>query len=89
MKRIRPLLSSLPCYAYIQINVPRPLNLYTTAGFDCVLVRGDTKAEEDVARSYNLHANCFITKPIDLDQFTKVVKSIEDFWFTIVRLPMK
>lgn len=43
--------------------------------------------EEDVLKTYNLHANCYITKPIDLGQFVKMVKSIEDFWLTIVRLP--
>ncbi len=43
--------------------------------------------ERDVLETYNLHANCFITKPIDLDQFIEVVKSIEDFWLTIVKLP--
>jgi chemotaxis family two-component system response regulator Rcp1 len=43
--------------------------------------------EKDVMKTYNLHANCFITKPIDLNQFIKVVKSIEDFWLTVVRLP--
>lgn len=43
--------------------------------------------EEDILKSYNLHANCYITKPIDLQQFMKMVKSIEDFWLTIVRLP--
>ena len=37
-------------------------------------------------RTYRLHANCYITKPVDLNQFIKVVQSIEDFWFTIVRL---
>jgi CheY-like chemotaxis protein len=52
-----------------------------------VVIVTSSKAEEDVAKSYNLHANCYITKPIDLDQFIKVVRSIEDFWFTIVRLP--
>lgn len=46
-----------------------------------------SKAEEDIIRSYNLHANCYITKPIDLDQFMKVVKSIEEFWLSIVKLP--
>ncbi len=54
-----------------------------------VVVLTISKAEEDILKSYNLHANCFITKPIDLDQFIKVVKSIEDFWFSIVRLPNK
>jgi len=43
--------------------------------------------EADVLKSYNLHANCYITKPLDLSQFMAVVKSIEDFWLTIVRLP--
>ncbi|MBI5538270.1 MAG: response regulator [Deltaproteobacteria bacterium] len=52
-----------------------------------VVVLTISKDEEDVLKSYNLHANCFITKPIDFDQFIKVVRSIEDFWLTIVRLP--
>ena len=45
--------------------------------------------EADILETYNLHANCYITKPIDLDQFVKVVKSIEDFWLTVVKLPPK
>src|SRR5512143_1778360 len=52
-----------------------------------VVVLTISKDEEDVLKSYNLHANCFITKPIDFNQFMKVVRSIEDFWMTIVRLP--
>jgi len=43
--------------------------------------------EEDVLKTYNAHANCFITKPLDLAQFIKVVRAIEDFWLTIVKLP--
>jgi len=43
--------------------------------------------EEDIYKSYNLHANCYITKPIDLNQFIKVVQSIDDFWLSIVKLP--
>jgi two-component system, chemotaxis family, response regulator Rcp1 len=54
-----------------------------------VVVMTISQAEEDILKSYNLHANCYITKPIDLDQFVKVVKSIEDFWFSIVKLPPK
>jgi CheY-like chemotaxis protein len=46
-----------------------------------------SKAEEDVLKTYNLHANCFITKPLDLNQFSRVVKSIKEFWLTIVKLP--
>ena len=52
-----------------------------------VVVLTISKAEEDILRSYDFHANCYIVKPIDFDQFIKVVKSIEDFWFTIVKLP--
>ena len=52
-----------------------------------VVILTISKAEEDIIRSYNLHANCYITKPLDLDKFMEVVKSIEDFWLTIVKLP--
>lgn len=52
-----------------------------------VVILTTSRADEDIVRSYNLHANCYITKPVDFDQFTKVVQTIEDFWFTIVRLP--
>jgi len=52
-----------------------------------VVILTVSKAEEDIMKSYNLHANCYITKPIDMEQFIKVVKSIEEFWFTIVKLP--
>jgi len=52
-----------------------------------VVILTVSSAEEDILKTYNLHANCYITKPIDLDQFIKVVRSIEDFWLTIVKLP--
>jgi CheY-like chemotaxis protein len=52
-----------------------------------VVVLTTSHAEEDIVRSYDLHANCYVTKPVDLDQFIHIVKSIEDFWLTIVRLP--
>jgi chemotaxis family two-component system response regulator Rcp1 len=52
-----------------------------------VVVLTVSSAEEDILKSYNLHANCFITKPLDLSQFMKVVQSVEDFWLTIVKLP--
>lgn len=52
-----------------------------------VVILTVSSAEEDILKSYNLHANCYITKPLDLDQFMKVVRSIEDFWLTIVKLP--
>ena len=52
-----------------------------------VVVLTTSRAEQDVLRSYELQANCYITKPVDLEQFITVLKSIEDFWFTIVTLP--
>jgi chemotaxis family two-component system response regulator Rcp1 len=52
-----------------------------------VVVLTTSKADEDVLRSYNLHANCFITKPIDLDEFFRVIRAIENFWLTVVKLP--
>jgi chemotaxis family two-component system response regulator Rcp1 len=52
-----------------------------------VVILTTSKAEEDIIKTYDLHANCYITKPVDLDKFITVVKSVEDFWFTIVRLP--
>jgi len=54
-----------------------------------VVILTISQDEEDVLKSYGLHANCYITKPVDLEQFIKVVKSVEDFWFTVVRLPRK
>lgn len=52
-----------------------------------VVVLTTSKAEEDILKTYNLHANCYITKPVDLEQFVTVVRYIEDFWLAIVRLP--
>ncbi len=52
-----------------------------------VVVLTTSKAEEDVLRSYELHANCYVTKPVDLDKFIVVVKSIDRFWLTVVTLP--
>ena len=52
-----------------------------------VVVLTTSKAEEDVLRSYDLHANCYVTKPVDLDKFIVVVQSIDRFWLTVVTLP--
>ena len=54
-----------------------------------VVIMTISQAEADILKSYNLHANCYVTKPIDLNQFIKVIKSIEEFWFSIVKLPSK
>ena len=52
-----------------------------------VVILTSSQAEQDIVKSYNLHANCFITKPVELDQFIGVIKSIEQFWLTVVKLP--
>ncbi len=54
-----------------------------------VVVLTTSKAEEDILKSYEHHANCYITKPIDIDDFLKVVRMTEDFWLTIVQLPTR
>lgn len=52
-----------------------------------VVVITSSKAEQDIVRSYDLHANCYVTKPVDLLQFLEVVKVVDEFWLSIVRLP--
>src|ERR1700676_1975092 len=59
-------------------NVPRPVLFLPTYASDA-----------DILRSYRLHANCYITKPVDLDGFLKVVKSIDSFWLSVVKLPQQ
>ena len=52
-----------------------------------VVILTTSSAEQDILKTYDLHANCYITKPVGLEQFATVVKVIEDFWLTIVKLP--
>lgn len=52
-----------------------------------VVILTTSRADEDVLRTYDLHANCYITKPVDFDQFISIVQSIEQFWLCLVRLP--
>ena len=54
-----------------------------------VVVLTTSRSEQDILKSYNLHANCYITKPVDFEQFSSVVRAVEDFWFTVVKLPPK
>lgn len=54
-----------------------------------VVVLTVSKSDEDILKAYNLHANCYINKPVDLNQFMKVAKSVQEFWLTIVKLPPK
>jgi len=52
-----------------------------------VAILTTSQAEKDILTSYNLHANCYIIKPVDLDEFIRVVKGVEEFWLSIVKLP--
>ena len=54
-----------------------------------VVILTTSKAEEDIFKTYDLHANCYITKPLDMSQFMEIVKVFEDFWFSIVKLPTR
>ena len=52
-----------------------------------VVVMTSSQADEDIVLSYDSHANCYITKPLNMDSFKKVVEAIDEFWFSVVRLP--
>ena len=54
-----------------------------------VVILTTSQADEDILRAYQLHANCYITKPVDFKQFMHVVKAIEEFWLTVVKLPKR
>jgi two-component system, chemotaxis family, response regulator Rcp1 len=54
-----------------------------------VVVLTTSKADEDIVKTYNLHANAYITKPVDLNRFVEIIHTLEEFWFTIVKLPPK
>lgn len=87
----------LPDLILLDLNLPRKDGRQVLAEIKAdeklkcipVVVLTISRDEEDILKSYNLHANCFITKPIDLQQFLRVIRSIEDFWLTIVKLPPK
>lgn len=85
----------LPHLVLLDLNLPRKNGREVLAEIKSddqlrripVVILTTSQAEEDVLRAYNLHANCYITKPVDFTQFTKIVKTIEDFWLTVVTLP--
>jgi len=54
-----------------------------------VVVLTTSKADEDIVKSYSLHANAYITKPVDLNRFSEIIHALEEFWFTVVKLPPK
>jgi CheY-like chemotaxis protein len=86
---------SRPDLVLLDLNLPRKDGLHVLEEIKGdvnlrripVVVITSSAAEEDILRSYDLHANCYVTKPLDLAQFNKVVRSVESFWMTIVKLP--
>jgi len=87
--------SSLPDLILLDLNLPRKDGREVLADVKKdeslkripVVVLTTSEAEEDILRTYDLHANCYVTKPVELDQFIKIVHTIETFWFNIVQLP--
>ena len=90
-----PAAVSRPGIILLDLNMPRKdgREVLATIKVDArfkripVVVLTTSQAEEDILRAYNLNANCYVTKPVDLEQFLHVVRSIEEFWLTIVKLP--
>jgi two-component system response regulator len=86
---------STPDLVILDINLPRKDGLEVLKEIRqdprmdnlAVVVLTTSDAERDVIEAYNLHVNCYVTKPLDFDEFAKVVRSIGDFWFTVVKLP--
>jgi len=84
-----------PDLILLDLNLPRKNGRETLAEIKSdrdlstipVVVLTTSVDEQDVLRAYEFHANCYINKPVDLDQFLHVIRSIEDFWLTVVRLP--
>jgi two-component system, chemotaxis family, response regulator Rcp1 len=85
----------LPDLILLDLNLPRMDGREVLAAIKAderlrlipVVVLTTSKAEQDILKSYHLHANCFITKPVDFEKFTEVVQAIDDFWMSIVTLP--
>ena len=87
--------ASRPDMVLLDLNLPRMDGREVLAAIKSdpvlkvipVVVLTTSEAEEDVLRAYNLAANCYVTKPVDLHHFTRIVRGLEDFWLTIVTLP--
>lgn len=84
-----------PDLILLDLNLPRKSGLEVLAEIKAddnlknipVVILTTSESEEDILRSYNLHANCYVTKPVDMNRFLKIVQQIEIFWFVIVKLP--
>lgn len=87
--------NALPDLILLDLNLPRMSGHDVLAAIKQderlrripVVIVTSSKADKDIAASYDLHANCFVTKPVDLDQFFSVVQAIREFWFVVVKLP--
>ena len=85
----------LPGLILLDLNLPRMDGREVLAAIKSdpklmnipVVVLTTSEAEQDIVRSYHLHANCFITKPVNFEQFSSVVKAIDNFWLSVVTLP--
>lgn len=84
-----------PDFILLDLNLPKKdgrqvlkeIKESSALKFIPVIILSTSKSEDDIIRTYNLHANCYISKPVDLDNFIEVVQNIKAFWFTIVALP--
>src|SRR5258706_414145 len=84
-----------PDLILLDLNLPRKDGREVLAEIKCdenlkripVVVLTTSRAEEDILKAYHLNANCYISKPVDLEQFMRVISAIENFWLTIVKLP--
>ncbi len=89
--------SSRPDLILLDLNLPRKDGREVLAEikadpdleFIPVVILTSSQAEEDILKSYKMHANCYVTKPVDLEKFIAIVRGIEDFWVGIVKLPPK
>jgi two-component system, chemotaxis family, response regulator Rcp1 len=96
LRRIGPFASAVrPDLILLDLNLPRKDGRAVLAEIKGdpdlrripVVILTTSEAEQDVVQSYDLHANCYVTKPLVLDSFVQVVRSIDSFWLTVVRLP--
>lgn len=87
--------SPTPDLILLDLNLPRKGGIEVLAEIKAneefkiipIVVLSTSQSEKDILESYKLHVNCFVTKPVEFDEFMTVLKSIEDFWFTIAKLP--